>query len=64
MKKDFATGSDTEDVEKGPSHAIRNVVSFSWKDITVTVNDKVTKRPKHLLEGISGYVKPGKYESH
>ncbi|KAI9711428.1 MAG: hypothetical protein M1812_007173 [Candelaria pacifica] len=37
--------------------AIRN---FAWQNITVTVKDSQSKQQKAILDGIQGYVEPGK----
>jgi ATP-binding cassette, subfamily G (WHITE), member 2 len=36
------------------------VQSLSWKDVTVVVSDRETKRPKEILSAINGEVEAGK----
>ena len=55
------------DVEhNAPSGSLFNstIKTFSWHDITVTVDDRQTKQPKDLLHNVSGEVKAGKVEYH
>jgi hypothetical protein len=51
------------DIEKQgvAEHHLRNttVQSISWRDITVTVKDRETKRPKAILSNVSGIVHAG-----
>lgn len=35
------------------------VQNFAWRDVTVTVKDRVTKQPKAILENVSGIVNAG-----
>jgi len=35
------------------------VQSFSWDNVTVTVNDRATKQPLDILSGVNGIVKAG-----
>jgi hypothetical protein len=35
------------------------VHNFSWKGVTVTVKDRITKQPKAILDNIDGIVKAG-----
>lgn len=54
--------TNSNDLEKSASSSELNnedVHSFSWKDVTVTVTDKTTKKKKAILDNVSGYVKPG-----
>jgi len=37
----------------------RNVKSFSWKGVTVTVKDRDSSTPKTILRDVSGIVKSG-----
>lgn len=37
----------------------RTVRNFSWSNVTVTVKDRATKQPLHLLEDITGIVEAG-----
>lgn len=53
------------DVEKDAAadyaHLTNDAVqSFSWKDVTVTVKDRLTKQPKDILSDIHGVVQAGK----
>lgn len=36
-----------------------NVYSFGWKGVTVTVKDRQTQQPKHLLSDVSGMARAG-----
>lgn len=38
----------------------QRVHKFSWRDVHVTVKDRITKRPKHILQGGNGLAYPGK----
>ncbi|KAF2761779.1 putative ABC transporter [Pseudovirgaria hyperparasitica] len=51
----------TTDVEKGTSHGLTNntVHSFAWQDITVTVKDRETKKPKVTVDKAHGIVQAG-----
>lgn len=54
------------DVEKGSNagyrHLTNNTVrTFSWENVTVTVKDRQTKRPKKILSGVNGVVKAGMF---
>jgi hypothetical protein len=35
------------------------VHNFSWKRITVTVKDRLTKQPKAILDGVDGIARAG-----
>ena len=52
------------DVEKtaGDCAQLTNtsVRGFSWDGITVSVKDRVTKKPKILLQSINGFIEAGK----
>jgi len=37
----------------------RNVRSFGWKGVTVTVKDRQSKQSKTILRNVSGIVKSG-----
>jgi hypothetical protein len=41
----------------------RVVESLSWNDISVTVRERETKKPKKILDGIRGYVAAGERSS-
>ncbi|KAF2437084.1 ATP-binding cassette transporter-like protein [Tothia fuscella] len=36
-----------------------NIRSFAWRDITVSVKDRVTKQPKNILQNVDGVVRAG-----
>ena len=51
---------DVEKLARGDDILINNdVVDYSWSGITVTVEDRITKKPKEILSNISGHVKAG-----
>jgi hypothetical protein len=37
------------------------VQSLSWRDVTVVVSDRETKRPKEILSAVSGEVAAGEW---
>jgi hypothetical protein len=51
------------EIEKGNSPTLaflnNDVVSLSWKDLSVKVSDRVTKLDKYILQGSSGIVRAG-----
>jgi hypothetical protein len=55
----------SQDVEKGIivrdyAHLTNETVkSFSWNNVTVTVNDRATKQPLDILSSINGIVEAG-----
>jgi ABC-type multidrug transport system ATPase subunit len=61
----MSASNHSADVEKdaaGQAYAHltnETVHSFSWKDVTVTVNDRATKQPLEILSGINGVVQAG-----
>jgi hypothetical protein len=61
----MSASNHSADVEKdaaGQAYAHltnETVHSFSWKDVTVTVNDRATKQPLDILSGINGVVQAG-----
>jgi hypothetical protein len=59
--------SDAADIEKGAgvdyAHLTNaSVQSYAWQDVTVTVKDRQTKKPKDILSGVSGIVYAGEYQ--
>ena len=51
------------DLESNDQHAFlmnNTVQNFAWKDVTVTVKDRETKKAKVILSSTSGYVNQGK----
>ncbi|KAI9376090.1 P-loop containing nucleoside triphosphate hydrolase protein [Aspergillus egyptiacus] len=55
-------GLNKRDLERNEGHQFlmnHSVQRFSWSDLTVTVKDRTTKRPRNLIEGISGCVEQG-----
>lgn len=55
---------DSLDIEKDAgsdyAHLTNTAVqSFVWEDVTVTVKDRQTKKPKDILSGVNGIVKAG-----
>jgi hypothetical protein len=61
----MSASNHSADVEKdaaGEAYAHltnETVHSFSWKDVTVTVNDRAKKQPLDILSGINGIVQAG-----
>ena len=53
----------TVDVEKGSviDNHLRNttVQSLAWNNVTVTVKDRESKLPKHIIEDVQGIVHAG-----
>ena len=54
------------DVEKdGDSHYAHltntYVSSYSWENVTVTVKDRESERPKDILSNVSGSIQAGEY---
>lgn len=55
----------SEDVEKDAAsqsytHLTNDTVkSFSWENVTVTVNDRATKQPLDILSNVNGVVEAG-----
>lgn len=39
----------------------RDVKCLSWNDVSVTVHDRETKKPRRILSGISGHVVAGEF---
>ena len=55
-----ATTIDIEQCPHDTSYLNNGVVKhLAWNRITVTVSDRETKLPKHLLSGVSGFVAAG-----
>ncbi|BCS26628.1 putative ABC transporter [Aspergillus puulaauensis] len=55
-------GLNTRDLEQNDGHNFlmnHSVQNFSWNDLTVTVKDRRTKRPRNLIENINGSVQQG-----
>lgn len=51
---------DLERKHEDDAHLLNTTVSsFTWQDVTVTVKDNKTGKPKAILEGIEGIVKAG-----
>ncbi|KAF7577405.1 CcmA, ABC-type multidrug transport system, ATPase component [Pyrenophora tritici-repentis] len=61
----MSISNNSHDVEKDAigtefAHLTNNVVqSFSWQDVTVTVNDRSSKKPIDILSSVSGIVEAG-----
>jgi len=50
------------DIERGADYAQLvndSVQSFSWSNVTVTVNDRATKHPLDILSGVYGSIQAG-----
>lgn len=59
-------GLNTRDLEQNDGHNFlmnHSVQNFSWNDLTVTVKDRRTKRPRNLIENINGSVQQGAYRT-
>ncbi|KAE8319490.1 P-loop containing nucleoside triphosphate hydrolase protein [Aspergillus transmontanensis] len=56
METHYAKASDALDLEgDDPQFLMNNTVqSFTWDNLTVTVKDRRTKKPRNLIEGCSG----------
>ncbi|RAQ47403.1 ABC transporter [Aspergillus flavus] len=56
METDHAKASDALDLERNDHQFLMNntVQSFTWDNLTVTVKDRRTKKPRNLIEGCSG----------
>jgi ABC-type multidrug transport system ATPase subunit len=58
--KDKGTGADVEGNHKISNHLMNNLVDdFSWKDLTVKVKDRGTKKVIDILSNSSGVVRAG-----
>jgi hypothetical protein len=58
----MSSSNHSADLEEGQDYAhLKNelVQSFSWNNITVTVEDRATKQPLDILSGINGGVDAG-----
>jgi len=61
----MSSSGQSPDVEKGTSsgcyaHLTNDTVqSFSWDDVTVTVNDRATQQPRDILSNVNGIVDAG-----
>lgn len=61
----MSISNESHDVEKDATgsdfaHLINNVVqSFSWRDVTVTVKDRISKQPIDILSSVNGIVEAG-----
>jgi hypothetical protein len=54
--------SDTERQNSHEFYMLNDIVhSLSWSNITLTVEDRSTKKSKNLVSNVSGRVKAGKY---
>ena len=54
--------SDTERQNSHEFYMFNDVVhSLSWSNITLTVEDRSTQKPKDLISNVSGHIKAGKY---
>ena len=54
--------SDTERQNSHEFYMFNDVVhSLSWSNITLTVDDRSTSQPKHLIRNVSGHIRAGKY---
>lgn len=56
METDHAKASGAIDLERNDHQFLMNntVQSFTWDNLTVTVKDRRTKKPRNLIEGCSG----------
>jgi len=53
-------GTDAEKTVADEAHLQNTTVrNYLWRDITVTVKDRETKQPLHLLENVNGVVEAG-----
>jgi hypothetical protein len=59
----MSNSSGSPDLERNDGHFLMNksVQSFSWHGLTVTVKDRETKKPRHLINDINGDVQHGVY---
>jgi hypothetical protein len=50
--------------EAGHGFGLYNSIirDFTWRQITVTVKDKQTKKPKTILDNVAGRVEAGEYD--
>jgi len=61
----MSPSNSVDDVEKSAvlghhAHLTNETVrSFSWSNLTVTVNDRATKQPLNLLSNVNGFVEAG-----
>lgn len=61
----MSTSNSLQDVEKGAdptdyAHLTNETVrNFTWSNVTVTVNDRATKKPLDILSDVSGIVEAG-----
>jgi hypothetical protein len=54
--------SDTERQKSHEFYMLNDIVhSLSWSNITLTVEDRSTKKSKNLVSNVSGRVKAGRY---
>jgi hypothetical protein len=52
---------DIEQQAVSESHLMNTTIhSIFWKNVTVTVQDRETKQPKAIVDGVDGIVEAGK----
>lgn len=57
-------GTDAEKTMADEAHLQNTTVrNYLWRDITVTVKDRETKQPLHLLENVNGVVEAGVFST-
>jgi hypothetical protein len=66
--KNMALDTFTSDSEQGFTRNVHlkntTVTKFIWQDVTVTVQDRVTKKPKAILDQVEGIVSAGLIPFH
>jgi len=56
-----AYGVDIEQKVLDDAHLLNNTIrNFLWSGVTVTVKDHESKRPKAILDSVSGFVQAGR----
>lgn len=61
LTSDYQTDVDIEQKATVDAHLQNTTVqNYLWKDITVTVKDRETKKPLRILENVTGVVEAGK----
>ena len=55
-------GIDVEELAEAEAH-LRNttVQNITWRDVSVTVRDRVTKEPKLIVDNVEGAAEAGMY---
>lgn len=53
---------DQESGFDGKAHLLNTTVhNFTWRGVTVTVKDRNTKEPRHIVNNVEGIVEAGMY---